>query len=439
MKMMQPDRLARYVMLASAILVCFAFSSSAEEPSSAEGQIVEYVNQHNEEAVALLEKVVNISSGTMTHEGIRQVGDIFRRELDALGFDVRWIDMPSQVNRAGHLFAERRGKQGKRLLLIGHLDTVFEKDSPFKRFERDGHMATGPGVNDMKGGDVVILFALKALHHAGALDNTDIAVALIGDEEKVGKPISISRRDLIETAKGKDVALGFETGHERTVVTARRGSSKWTLTVSGTRGHSSRIFSDKFGSGAVFEASRILTAFHEKVRGERYLSFNPGVILGGTEVSFDPSTSRGTAFGKTNVIAQETTVNGGLRFITDKQKERARAKMRKIVVNKSLPGTSAKIVFRDAYPAMPPTEGNRALLKLIDQVSRDLGYEAMEAYDPGARGAADISFVAPYVDGLDGLGIYGSGAHTTKEGADLRSLPIATQRAAVLIYRLTRP
>ena len=274
---------------------------------------------------------------------------------------------------------------------------------------------------------------------AGALEGADITVALTGDEESPGHPIEVARRDLIEAGRRADVALGFEggVGSPRSATVARRGSSGWVLRVTGRSGHSSGVFSDEIGSGAIFEAARILNAFHERVRGEEYLTFNPGVILGGTDVRYDEALSRGTAFGKTNVVAQTVVVQGGLRFISEEQKERARERMLEVVAD-HLPGTTAEIEFTDGYPAMPPTEGNRRLFEMLDEVSLDLGLGPIEGVDPGARGAADISFVAPYTDGLAGIGPYGSGAHSIEESVDLDSIRTATLKAALLIYRLTR-
>lgn len=414
-------------------------SASAQELTRTERDIIAHVEAGAEEKIELLRRLVDVNSGTMNHAGVREVGRLLEDRFRALGFDVGWIDMPPEVNRAGHLFAERRGDRGSRLLLIGHLDTVFEEDSPFQRFERTGDTATGPGVDDMKGGDVVILAALEALAAAGALEGTDITVAFTGDEESPGHPLEIARRDLIEAGRRADVALGFEggVGSPQSATVARRGSSGWILRVTGRAGHSSGVFSDALGSGAIFEAARILNAFHERVRGEEYLTFNPGVILGGTDVRYDEAQSRGTAFGKTNVIAQTVVVHGGLRFITEEQKERARGNMRAIV-SESLPGSSAEIEFTDGYPAMPPTDGNQRLFDMLDEVSRDLALGPIRGVDPGARGAADISFVAPYADGLAGLGPYGSGGHTIDESVRLETLRTATLKAALLIHRLTR-
>ena len=160
-------------------------------------------------------------------------------------------------------------------------------------------------------------------------------------------------------------------------------------------------------------------------------------MLGGTAIDYDEAQTKGTAFGKTNVVPQSVIINGGLRTISALQTGRAQAKMKAITENMNLPGTSATIRFAEGYPAMSPSEENYKLLEQFSQVSQDLGYETVEPFDPGKRGAADISFV-PFITGLDGLGVYGSGAHTPNEVVDLTSLPMAIKRAAILIYRLTR-
>jgi glutamate carboxypeptidase len=290
----------------------------------------------------------------------------------------------------------------------------------------------------MKGGDVVLLYALKALADLNLLKNTNITIALIGDEESTGKPLTISRKELIEAGKNADIALGFEnaTGFDNATI-ARRGASGWSVEVKGKRAHSSGVFNERIGAGAIFEMSRILNAFYEQVRGEEYLTFNPGTLLGGTFVDYDKQTSSGEVFGKTNVVAQTAVANGGLRFISEEQKESARSKMRDIV-NQNLPQTSAIINFQDSYPAMGPSEGNKAVLKVLSEVSQDLGFGPVTGYDPAKRGAADISFVANYVDGLDGLGTMGNNAHTPQETVNLKTMNALIQRAALLIYRLTR-
>ncbi|MEJ1222908.1 M20/M25/M40 family metallo-hydrolase [Sediminicola sp. 1XM1-17] len=409
----------------------------AQKLSKTEQKIVKSIKANNADALGFLEKVVNINSGTLNAKGVKEVGMVFKDAFDQINFKTNWIEMPQEMNRGGHLFAETSGNKGKKLLLIGHLDTVFEEDSPFQTFEMvNDSMAHAPGGNDMKGGDVIVLYALKALHDNGLLKNAQIIVAFTGDEESTGKPLEISRKDLIDAAKRSDIALNFETSTGFNYATvARRGSSGWKVETTGKRAHSSGIFNENTGAGAIFEMSRILNEFYNEVKGEEFLTFNPGNLLGGTFVTYDDMTSKGTAFGKTNVVAQTAVVHGGLRFISEEQKESAREKMRAIVAN-NLPQTSATISFTDSYPAMGPTPGNERLLKELSQVSQDLGYGEVLGYDPGKRGAADISFVAEYVDCLDGLGTMGSGAHTPQETVNLNTFEDLTKRTAIFIYRL---
>lgn len=426
------------IFLLSILFLNFGGSLRAQKLSRTEKKIVAKVNSYEQEAIDFLEKVVNINSGTMNLEGVKAVGQEFNDAFQAIDFDTRWVKMPAEMNRAGHLFASINGKKGKKLLLIGHLDTVFEADSPFQTFERKDSIAYAPGGNDMKGGDVVVLYALKALHELNLLKDASITVAFTGDEERTGKPLSISRKDLIDAAKASDIALGFETatGFNNATI-ARRGASGWKVETAGKRAHSSGVFSERTGAGAIFEMGRILHQFYEEVRGEEYLTFNPGNLLGGTFVDYAPLKSSGSAYGKTNVVAQTAVVHGGLRFISEEQKENARAKMRAIVAD-HLPSTNATITFTDSYPAMGPTEENKALLKQLSDVSEALGFGEVAAYDPGRRGAADISFVADYVDGLDGLGSMGSGAHTPQETVNLKTFNDLIQRTAIFLYRLTR-
>ncbi|MBT34034.1 MAG: peptidase M20 [Thalassobius sp.] len=419
------------------LLTLFSLPISAQKISKKEKKILQSIEANNEEAIEFLKKVVNINSGTLNAAGVKEVGMEFKAAYDAINFKTTWIDMPAEMNRAGHLFAETSGNKGKKILLIGHLDTVFEKDSPFQKFEMvNDSIAHAPGGNDMKGGDVIMLYALKALYENGLLDDAQIIAAYTGDEESSGKPLSISRKDLIEAAKRSDIALGFENSSGFNYATvARRGASGWMVEVEGKRAHSSGIFREEVGAGAIFEMSRILSEFYTNVKGEEYLTFNPGVLLGGTFVDFDETTSKGNAFGKSNVVAQTSMVRGGLRFISEEQKESAREKMREVVKN-NLPHTSAKISFTDSYPAMEPTEGNHQLLEQLSQVSVDLGYGKVEGFDPGKRGAADVSFVAEYVDCLDGLGTMGEHAHTPQETVNLNTVEALTKRTAILIYRL---
>ena len=354
------------------------------------------------------------------------------------GFKV-WFEDGKEFNRAGHLIAKHEGGQGPNILLIGHLDTVFEPESPFQTMTYvDDKTIKGPGVADMKGGNIIMLEALRALQHVGALKSMNIQVVLTGDEELSGRPLSLSKAALIEAAKWADVALGFENGdgNPKTANTSRRGSVDWTLTVKGTPSHSSQVFKPNVGAGAIYEASRILTRFYEELRSEQLLTFNPGRIMGGTEVTHDRAKNSGTAFGKNNVVAEHAIVTGDIRAISQEQLTRVQRKMQALVAQ-NLPKTSASIEFGEGYPPMAPKAGNRQLLEIYSTVSADLGQGPVTAVNPLNAGAADVSFTAEYVDmALDGLGMSGSAGHTVNESAVIQSLPSQAKRAAVLMYRL---
>lgn len=405
-----------------------------------ERAMIEWIDAHSADAISLLKETVDIPSGTLNLEGVRDVGAVMQRELGALGLTTRWVELPAEMNRAGHLFGEKEGS-GKKLLLIGHLDTVFEIEDGLRPFESDGKVARGHGVYDMKAGNVIIVYALKALQEIGELDNIPMVIAYTGDEEKSGRPRTVSRKDLVEAGKWADVALGFEEAMSFDdtdwATVSRRSSSAWILTVEGKQSHSQNIFNDGVGAGAIFEASRILNAFYDKVRGEEHLTFNAGTIQGGTEVDYDPEFNRGSTFGKTNVVPNKVVVHGGMRTVSQQQLDRARVAMTKIV-SENHPHTSASIVFTDGYPPMAPTDGNIALQEALSEINVLLGRKPMPALDPSRRGAADISFVAPHADALAGLGGIGGGGHTPDEYLELSSLPLAIKRAAILIYRISR-
>lgn len=406
-----------------------ALPTAAASLSSTEQAVVRHVDARFEDAMALLQRAVDVRSATENLAGVRACGDVFAAELKALGFEIRWTEMPAEMGRAGHLVATRRGS-GPGVLLIGHLDTVLEGEP----FRRDGDRAYGTGISDMKGGNVVIVAALRALHAAGALDGRTIAVILTGDEESTGRPYDVARQPLLDAAQGVRYALAFEGYVPGTAVTGRRGFSSWRLAVRGKQAHSSGIFNADTGSGAVFELARILNAFHESLR-EPFLTFNPSLAVGGSEAQLDEATSAATAAGKSNVVADLAFAHGDLRYLAAEQLARARARMREIVAA-NLPGTSAEITFEDGMPGMAPTPGGEALLARLDQVSRDLGTGPIVAHDPSKRGAADVSFLPDSIARLDGLGAMGDKEHAPGEWVDVREMPHLIKRAALLIHRL---
>lgn len=424
------------------LLIAFGCSQNlwAQNLSPLEQKIVDAVNNKMAYAEALLKESVNINSGTLNIAGVKKVGDVFAREFTKAGLTPEWVSLPDSLRRAGHLVATRKGTKGKKLFLIGHLDTVFEPDMPPNPYQRlNDSTATGQGVNDMKGGDVVAIIALQVLEEMGLLKDASIVAYFTGDEERSGSPTSVSRKDFIERAKTCDVALGFEGANGlRNVATARRGSSGWVLKVAAKTGHSATIFTPNAGYGAINEAARILNSFREELSTEKYLTFNPGIIVGGSEMSYNEKTAKGEALGKTNIISPAVVVTGDLRFLTEKQKIAAREKMTAIT-QRNLGSTSATISFKDGIPAMEPTEGNDVIRKIVSEVTMSMGLGPTAAGDPGSRGAGDISYVAKYLSGIDGLGASGKGAHAPGETINLKEFPLLIQRTALLIHRLIQP
>jgi glutamate carboxypeptidase len=380
--------------------------------------------------------------------GVGAVKELLIPRFEALGFKTRWMPMQSATGRAGDLVAEHpcpagEGKCGKRLLLIGHIDTVFELSSTFQKYAivpgSGGKVATGPGVDDMKGGVVIMLAALQAMHESGALAKTEIHIVLSGDEERAGSPIELARRDMIEAAKQSDIALEFEPsvrldGHD-SVSIGRRSSTTWHLEASGASGHSSQIFGDRLGYGAIYELARILDSFRRELP-EEGLTYSPGLVLGGATAVSNTDATGGTATGKANVIAPAAMATGDIRTLNNEQTRRTEAKMQAIV-SQHLPKTDAKISFDEGYPAMAVTPAGRELLRQWSEISVALGLGPVVEGGPMTRGAGDISFVASYVAGLVGVGIIGEGAHAEGETAFLDSLASQAKRNALLMERLS--
>lgn len=426
---------------AALVAVQLALAPAAQAKlSKTESGMAKTVDAEQARSLALLEKLVNQNSGSQNLEGVEKVGAMMRAELEPLGFNVEWKPM-RDTGRAGHLIATHVGKPDtKRLLLIAHLDTVFEPDSPFQKFVRKGDMGEGPGAGDDKGGMVVIVAALRAMQAAGTLTDANIEIHMTGDEEDSGSPIEKARADLIAAGKRSDVALDFEglvrdNGADMGSV-ARRSSDSWTVTATGKSAHSSGIFSAAAGDGAIYELTRIVHRFRTELP-EPNLTFNVGLIAGGQQADLDAGGIRATVSGKTNIIAPVAVARGDLRALSPEQIERVKAKMAAIVAEHA-PGTDAKLSFDPGgYPSMAPTDGNRAVLAKLNGVNRDLGLAEMAPLDPLKRGAGDISFVAADVDGLAGLGPYSTGDHAPGEAVDIPSISRQATRAAILMSRLS--
>ena len=422
-------------------LALISATPAAAQLNRSERTMLATVDAEHERTVGLLERWVNQNSGSLNIAGVEAVAQMVRPEFEALGFKVEWIDL-KRIGRAGHLVATHKGNgRGKRMLLIAHLDTVFEPHSTFQRWTRRGDDGEGPGAADDKGGIAVIVAALRAMKAAGTLKTADIVVFMTGDEEDAASPIETTRGPLIAAGKWADVALDFEglaTEEGRDMgSTARRSSDSWTLTVTAKSGHSSGIFREGVGYGANYELVRILDTFRRELREDK-LTYNVGLIAGGETAQLGAGSISAAATGKTNIIAPIAVARGDLRALTPEQIARTKAKMQAIVAQ-PLGGAKAEIKFDEGgYPPMAPTEGNRALLGELNAVNRDMGLAEMGELDPEKRGAGDISVGAKDVDSLAGLGPDGRGAHAPGETVNSPSIAKQAKRAAILMSRLAR-
>ena len=419
---------------APALLISTAASAAL---SRAEQVMLTTVDAEQQRTTDMLAAWVNQNSGTMNVAGVDAVRRLVEPEFQSLGFKTEWIDMKA-AGRAGHLVARHVGaKRGKRLLLIAHLDTVFEPDSPFQHWQSDGKIAHGPGAGDDKGGIAVIVSALRAMQAAGTLKQANITVFLTGDEEDAGRPLAISRRALNAEGKKADVALDFEDlaiedGNDMGSI-ARRSAGSWTLTVTGHAAHSAGVGAGDYG--AIYELARIIDQFRRELPEDK-LTYNVGLVGGGQTATLDADKIRLEATGKTNIIAATAVARGDLRAISQDQIDRTEAKMRAIVAQ-PLAGAHAEISFdQDIYPPMAPTEGNRAILAALNGVNRDMGLAPMGELDASKRGAGDISFVATDVSGLAGMGPASSGSHTAAETVYIPTIFKQAKRAAILMSRL---
>jgi glutamate carboxypeptidase len=422
----------KYFIIAGVLL---SFNQSPNKIPT-EKKTIEFIIKNKQNQLKLLERLVNINSETSNVEGVKKNGEIIKSELEALGFNVNWHDLPSEMHHAGSLVATIKGNSHKRILIIGHLDTVFPIDSPFQRFalSSDGKYATGPGVIDAKGGIVTILYAMKALHYIGELKNANITIVFTGDEELAAKPTSVSRQTLIDIAKNSDIALGFEFAlSPDELIVGRRGLDEWFLNSTGKSHHSATIFKPDTGFGAIYEASRVLNEIRQNLSNTPGLTINPGLLLGGQTINEDIETGTGSAAGRKTIVPAIAYAHGDMRFLSDRQRNEAQKNMVQILTH-SLEGTNSSISFKSIIPPMQATKSNDELLALYSIINQNLGGSAIKAASPELRGGADISYTSPYIKaGLDGLGPWGKGAHTEGETLEIDALTIATQRTALFI------
>jgi len=371
-------------------------------------QIMEWLAGREGEMIALLERLVNQDSGTYDREGVNRVADMMASTFQAIGFSVQRLPNDAYGD---HLVATRGDGPGrKRLLCVGHMDTVFPAGTAAARpFRIQGGRATGPGVVDMKGGLTVLRFALAALAatESPTIHEAGITVLMNADEE-IGSPSSHALID--ETARRHDAAIVLEPARPNgECVIARKGVGHFRMEVFGKQAHAGS--QPELGVNAIWELAHkicALQALNDPVRGS---TVNVGVVRGGD---------------RSNVVPDYAYADIDLRVWNLAEAERITQAFREIASRSSVPGARGQLAGEVSTPPWPTDDGTRRMHQLLQQAAAHLGLEI-----PGVEtgGGSDGSRTAQHIPTLDGLGPVGSKMHSPEEYLEVPSL---TQRAALV-------
>ena len=417
----------RRAALALLILALGAPLPSHAELDSAERGIGTWVTARNDEMVSLLERWVDMNTGTWNRAGLESFAGELVAPLVELGFEVELesdeIDYPGRgrVGIGPVIVARRAGPDGggQRFLLVGHYDTVFEPDSAFQRDRLDADdpsRARGPGVADMKGGLVVMLYALRALAENGNLDRAHWTVLLNPDEE-IG---SLSSRPRIER-EAREATLGFVFESARAsgqMVRSRRGLGQFYLTVRGVAAHAGGSHSE--GRNAVLSLARKIEEIEALTDYDAGLTLNTGIFSGGT---------------KRNIVPEFAEAWIDLRYDEPTQGEQTFVRLRRIAARTHVEGTHGELWGKLHRPPKRATPATQELLELHAEIVRDLGSEIPPPIHAG--GGTDGSLMAAMgLPTLDSMGVCGGAAHTDREFALLESLPQRAAITAILLLRL---
>ncbi len=416
-------------LLAAHLLLILAWAAplpGAAQLDAAEHEIRERLAARQDEMTALLERWVGMNTGTWNRPGLEAFATGLVGPLVALGFEVERasdeIDYPGRGRAAiGPLVLARRAGPagGPRFLLVGHYDTVFEPDSPFQSYRldpADAGRAIGPGVSDMKGGLVVMLYALRALFESGDLDRAEWTVLLNADEE-IG---SLSSRARIE-AQAREATLGFVFESARSggeMVRSRRGLGQFYLVVNGLAAHAGSSHSK--GRSAVLALARKVVEIEALTDYAAGITLNTGTFSGGT---------------KRNIVPEFAEAWIDLRYDEAAQGEAVWQRLRRIAAAPHVNGTLGELWGTLHRPPKPETPATRELLALHADIARALGSEPRPPIHAG--GGTDGSLMGALgLPTLDSMGARGGAAHTDREFVVLESLSERAAIGAILLRRL---
>ena len=376
--------------------------------------LIERLDGWREEQIDFLARLVNRDSGTDDRDDVNQVGDMLAAPLSELGFSVKRV---TPERYGDHLVADKPGTGPRRLLFVGHFDTVFPagtaKQRPFRI--ADGR-AYGPGVYDMKGGLAALLFALRAHRDAGttAWTETGVSVVFNSDEERLSPTSKAVIQDEARRADSVAILEPARPGGE--YVMGRKGAGTFRLEVEGKASHAG--LQPEMGASAIWDLAQKVAELHTLTDFEAGTTVNVGVINGGT---------------RPNVIADHAYAQIDLRVWTPADGERMIATMREIAERIRVPGTRARFSGQILFPPWPPgLPGTTRLVEIMGKAGLEIGVEVKAIKTGASSDGNHTSAVAPTIDGL---GPRGSRAHSEEEFIELPTLLERTKMIALFVDR----
>ena len=374
------------------------------------------VEARNSRYVAELQELVSIDCGSYSPSGVNQVADFVAAALAELSGQVERTPHQPRTGepQLGDLVVGRIPGSGPRLLLIGHMDTVFPEGTAAARpFRLDGERALGPGVSDMKGGLLAGLHAIAALQTAGSSPNVTFVA---NPDEEIGSPFSTPR--IRELAAEHDVALVLECARANgDIVSARKGIADYEIRITGRAAHAG-VEPEK-GRSAILEAARQVILLHDLNGRWPSVTVNAGVIGGGT---------------RPNVVAEACRIELDLRAATVDEFELAATEVSRIVTHPTLDGVTGELTRAAHHPPMERSVASGRLAALATAIGGELGFAVRDAATGGASDANTTS--AAGLPTLDGLGPVGGDDHSVDEWLDLASVVPRTTLLAGLLARI---
>jgi glutamate carboxypeptidase len=419
------------IVFLSISLIANSALAQQEILSEQELRLISWVDKNQDQILSELKSHVEINTGTANIEGLNQYRDLLSADLEALGFITEThsssdIDVLSckggSIQIADHLVAKRAGSAKNRVLMNGHMDTVFSKEDEFQTLSiADDGVLKGPGVADMKGGIVIMINALRALHAQGLLDDTNLTVLFNSDEE-IG---SLGSRQLIEElARQHDLGLVFEGSSNNLATRARKGWGQVRLRVTGRESHAGGAHEE--GVSATLELAHKVIEIEKLTDYSRKVTVNTGVFSGGE---------------KRNTVPGCADAYIDMRFPSLEAGKQLEQSVKRIAASKPM-------VENAKYPDLPIVESWAVLhrpvkpenTKVDEIIAQAMALSALigepiigTRYSGGGTDGSIAQGVG--LPTMDSLGIDGKGAHSSREESTVRSLIARTKLAAVLLAR----